>query len=56
MIQFIIGWVIMLVLLGIVLMIIPSVWAPLIALLLLWIGAFIGLFLYVRRKRSTQSE
>jgi len=56
MIQFKIGWTIMLVLLGITLAIIPSVWAPLIALLLLWIGTFAGLFLFVRHKRSARSE
>lgn len=53
---FAIGGLIMLVLLGITLAIIPSVWAPLIALLLLWIGTFVGLFLFVRHKRSARSE
>jgi len=53
---FAIGGLIALVLLGIVLTIIPSVWATLIALLVLWAGTFVGLFLYVRHKRSTKSE
>ena len=53
---FAIGGLIMLVLLVITLAVIPSVWAPLIALLLLWIGTFVGLFLFVRHKRSARSE